>query len=76
MIEARSSMQAIGDWLFRGSRVYRLAEPDRMLTTVKIHWDSQTSDVEDGAGSVFYDVSWDELEFWDLEGFHLADEPN
>ena len=67
-------MQAIGNWLFRGSRVYRLAEPERMLTTVKINWDAQTSDVEDEGGTVFRDVSWDELEFWNPDDYHLAGE--
>jgi hypothetical protein len=56
-------MQAVGDWLFRGSRVYRLSEPDRMLKQRKIHWNRQTCDVEDEDGTVFYDVSWDDIDF-------------
>jgi hypothetical protein len=57
--------QALGNWLFGRNLVYRLSEPDRMLKQKKIHWDRQTCDVEDEDGTVFYDVSWDELEFWD-----------
>ncbi len=74
MIETRSSMQAIGDWLFRGSRVYRLAEPDRMLKTVKINWTAETSDVEDESGTVIYGISWDDLDFWDPQDYHLSGE--
>jgi len=66
--------QAIGNWLFGGNRVYRLSEPNRMLKTRKINWDAQTSDVEDAAGTVFYDVPWDELEFRNPEDYHLAGE--
>ena len=57
--------QAIGNWLFGGNLVYRLSEPDRMLKQRKIHWDRQTCDLEDEEGTVFCDVPWDELEFWD-----------
>lgn len=74
MIEARSSMQAIGDWLFGGNLVYRLSEPDRVLKQRKIHWDQQTCDVEDEDGQVFYDVSWDDLEFVDDVDYHLLDD--
>jgi len=42
-----------------------LSAPNRMLTTKRINWDRETSDVEDEDGNVFYDVSWDDLEFWD-----------
>ncbi len=73
-IRSKTVMQAIGDWLFRGNRVYRLSAPNRMLTTSKIHWDRETSDVEDENGNVFYDVPWDDLEFWNPEDYHLADE--
>ena len=66
--------QAVGNWLFRGSRVYRLSEPDRMLKQRKIHWDRQTCDVEDADGKVFYDVPWDHLEFADRVDYHLPDE--
>ena len=75
-MKARSSLQAVGDWLFRGSRVYLSSEPDKMLKTVKINWDKETSDVEDEQGRVFYDIPWDDLEFWDPEDYHLPDEPN
>ncbi len=47
-----------------------------MLKQRKIHWDRQTCDVEDEDGNVFYDVSWDDLEFWDDVEYHLPDEPN
>ncbi len=74
MIEARSSMQAIGDWLFRGSQVYMLGEPDRILKTVRVNWDAQTSDVQAEDGTMFWDVPWDRLEFWNPEDYHLAGE--
>lgn len=74
MIEARSSMQAIGDWLFGGNLVYRLSEPDRVLKQRKIHWDRQTCDVEDEDGNVLHDVPWDDLEFWDPVECHLPEE--
>ena len=64
-IRSKTVMQAVGDWLFRGNRVYMLSAPNRMLTTKRINWDRETSDVEDEDGNVFYDVSWDDLEFWD-----------
>lgn len=76
MIEAYSITQALGDALFRNSRVFLLSEPDRVLKQRKIHWNRQTCDVEDEDGQVFYDVSWDDLEFVDDIEFHLADEPN
>jgi len=63
--------QAVGNWLFRGNRVYRLSEPDRMLKQRKINWDRQTCDLDDEDGTVFFDVSWDELEFWEPVDYHL-----
>lgn len=63
--------QAIGNWLFGGNRVYRLSEPDRMLKQRQIHWDKQTCDLEDEDGTMFYDVSWDDLEFADDVECHL-----
>jgi hypothetical protein len=66
--------QAIGNWLLRGSRVYLSSEPDRMLKTVKINWNRGTSDVEDEHGRVSLDISWDDLEFWNPEDYHLAGE--
>jgi hypothetical protein len=68
--------QALGNWLFGSNFVYRVSEPDRVLKQRKIHWNRQTCDVEDEDGQVFYDVSWDDLEFWDQVEFHLPDEPN
>lgn len=66
--------QAIGNWLFGKNLVYRLSEPDRMLKQRQIHWDRQTCDVEDEDGTVFYDVSWDDLEFWDPVDYHFPDD--
>jgi hypothetical protein len=74
VIRSDAAMQAIGSWLFRGSRVYRLSEPDRMLKTKRINRGRETTDVQDDAGRVFYDVSWDSLEFWNPEDYHLADD--
>jgi hypothetical protein len=70
-------MRAVGDWLFGRNLVYRLSEPDRMLKQRRIHWDRQTCDVEDGDGTVFYGVRWDELEFVDDDvEYHFPEEPN
>jgi hypothetical protein len=66
--------QAIGNWLFDGSQVYRLDEPDRMLKTTKIHWEKESSDVEDEDGRVFHDVPWDDLDFWEPVDYHLPDD--
>ncbi len=74
MIETRSVTQVIGDWLFRGTHVYLLSTPDRMLKQRKIHWDRQTCDVEDEDGKVLYDVPWDNLEFWDPVDYYLPDD--
>ena len=74
MIEAYSITQALGDALFRNSRVFLLSEPDRVLKQRKIHWDRQTCDVEDEDGRVFYDVSWDDLEFVDDVDYHLPED--
>ena len=74
MIEARSIMQAVGDVLFTGDRVYRLVEPDRILRVRRIRWDKETSDLEDERGKVYYNVGWDEQEFWDDVEFHLPEE--
>ena len=73
-MRSKSLTQAIGDWLFRGNRVYMLSAPNRMLTTKRINWDRETSDVEDEDGNVFYDVPWDDLEFWNPEDYHLPDD--
>jgi hypothetical protein len=58
-------MQAVGDWLFGKKLVYRVSEPDRMLRQRKIHWDRETSDLEDEHGRLYYNVSWDDIEFVD-----------
>jgi len=65
-------MHAIGNWLFGGSKVFRLSEPDRMLKQRRVHWDTQTCDVEDEDGKVVYHVPWDELEFLDPSNYHFA----
>jgi len=73
-IRSKTVMQAVVNWLLRGSRVYMLSVPDRMLTTKRINWDRETSDVEDEYGNVFYDVPWDDLEFLNPEDYHLPDD--
>ena len=73
MKEARSVTQAIGDWLFRGTRVYRLSEPNRVLKQKRINWDRQSVDVEDADGNLLCDIPWDDLEFWDPVDYHLPD---
>ena len=42
-----------------------------MLKQRQIHWDKQTCDLEDEDGTMFYDVSWDDLEFADDVECHL-----
>jgi len=74
MIETRSVTQVIGDWLFRGTRLYLLSAPGRMLEQRKIHWGRQTCDVEDPDGKVLYEVPWDRLEFWDPVEYNLPDD--
>lgn len=74
VIRSKTVMQAIGDWLFHGSRVYRVSEPNRMLKQKKIHWDRETCDVDDQNGHVFYDVPWDDLEFADKVEYHFPDD--
>lgn len=70
IIGSETATQAIGDWLLGKNLVYGLSEPERMLRQREIHWDKQTCDVEDEDGTVFYNVSWDELEFaYDVQ-FH------
>ena len=51
-----------------------LSVPNRMLTTQRINWDRETSDVQDEDGNVFYDIPWDDLEFWNPEDYHLPDD--
>jgi len=73
-IRSKPLMQAVVNWLLRGSRVYMLSAPNRMLKTLRINWDRETSDVEDEDGNVFYDVSWDDLEFQHPEDYHLPED--
>jgi len=75
-MRSKTVIQAVGDWLFRGNRVYMLSAPNRMLKTVRINWDRETSDVEDEDGNVFYGVAWDSLEFWDDVECNFPDERN
>lgn len=72
-IKSRTTTNAIGNWLFRGNRVYKMSEPDRMLQQRTIHWDRETSDVEDEDGVIYYNVPWDELEFWNPVEYHVPD---
>ena len=76
LIRSKTVIQAVGEWLFGGSRVYRLSEPTLMLKQKKIHWDAQTCDVEDEDGRVICDVPWDELEFADDVEFNFPDDRN
>jgi len=68
---SQTALRAVLNWLFRGTRVYLLSEPSRILKQRQIHWNRQTVDLEDEAGTVFYDVPWDSVEFWDDVEFHL-----
>ena len=74
VISSKTVMRAIGNSLFRGNRVYRLSEPDRPLKQRKIHWDTETCDVEDEDGRVFYSVPWDDLEFVDDVECHFPED--
>lgn len=73
-IRSKPLMQAVANWLLRGSRVYLLSAPNRMLKTLRINWDRETSDVQDEDGKVFYEIPWYEIEFWNPEDYHLPDE--
>ncbi len=53
VIRSKTVMRAVGDLLFLGNEVYMLAAPDRMLTVKKIHWDRETTDLEDEQGTGF-----------------------
>lgn len=72
--KSNTAMRAIGAWLFAGNRVYSLSEPDRILKTVKVNWDAETSDVEDEDGRVFLGIPWDDLEFWDPVEYHFPED--
>ncbi len=74
VIRSQTVIRAVGDFLFLGNKVYRLAEPHRVLTVKKIHWNRETSDLEDEHGRIFRDVSWDDIEFQHPEDYHLADD--
>ena len=69
---SQTALRAVYNWLFRGTQVYRLSEPDRVLTTLRINWDAQTTDLKDQDGTVFYGVPWTDLEFLRPQDYHLA----
>jgi len=69
---SKTPLMAIYNWIFRGTRVYRLSEPDRVLTTVRINWDAQSTDLQDADGTVFRDIPWTDVEFLHPEDYHLA----
>ncbi len=71
-IQSKTVMQAIWNWMLRGSEVYFLDQPDRTLKTKRINWNRQTTDVEDETGTVFSDIPWERLEFRHPEDYHLA----
>jgi hypothetical protein len=73
-MESCSSMQVIGDWLFKGSDVYLLSDPGTRLKVKRINWDAETSDLIDAQGRLYKDVSWDSMEFWSPQDYHLADQ--
>lgn len=77
VVGSKTALKAVGDWLFKGSRVYLLCEPGVPLRVTKIHWDRATSDLQDGQGRVYKNVSWNDIDFWDDVDYHLPDdEPN
>jgi hypothetical protein len=71
--KSKAMTHDVGNWLFGGSRVYMLSEPEKMLKTVRINWDANTCDLEDESGVVLCNVSWDDLDFWDPIEFHFPD---
>jgi hypothetical protein len=72
--QSKKLTQAIGDWLFKGSDVYLLSDPGTRLKVRKIHWDRQSSDLEDAQGRLYKDMSWDFIEFWYPIEAHFPDE--
>ncbi len=76
VIRSNAIFQGVGDWLFKGSWVYLLTEPETPLRVKRIHWDRQTSDLQDKQGRFYRGVSWDELEFWNPVDYHFPDDPN
>ena len=72
---SQTALRAVIDWLFRGSRLYMISKPDRILKQSKIHWDRQTVDLEGADGELLYDVPWDDVEFVDPPEFHFPEEP-
>lgn len=72
MIEAKTVMQALGDVLFTGDRVYPISDPDReVLIVKKINWEKQTNIVQDTSGRLL-EIDWDSLEFYDPVEFNLV----
>ena len=74
VINSRTVMRAIGNSIFRRNLVYRLSEPERALKQRKIHWDTETCDVQDEDGRVFYSVPWDDLEFVDDVDYNFPED--
>jgi len=74
VIRSKTVMMAVGNFLFLGNRVYRLNDPDTVLTVKRIHWDNESSDLQDERGRIYYRVPWDEIEFLHPEDYHLPDD--
>jgi len=74
VIRSETVVKAVSDVLFTGSRVHLLAEPETPLPAKNIHWNRETSDLQDGEGRVYYDVSWDEIEFADEVEYNFPNE--
>jgi len=71
---SKIAFRAVLDWLFKGTEVYRLSEPDRILKTLKINWDTQTTDLKDKAGTVFRGIPWTDVEFVHPEDYHIPED--
>ena len=64
MMRSKSLTQALGDALYRGSLVYHVGQPDRVLRVRRINWNEESSWVEDDDGKLFK-LDWDDTEFWE-----------
>jgi len=71
---SKTAFRAVLGWLFSGTEVYLLSEPDRVLKTLRINWDEQTTDLQDEAGNVFYGVPWTDLEFLRPQDYHIPED--
>jgi len=45
-----------------------------VLTTLKVNWDAQTTDLRDENGTVFRDIPWTDVEFVHPQDYHIPDE--